>query len=365
MVKRIFLTAMPVVILATARCGEEGEPAPAAWELYATFPGTAFAIAVGDSGRTLYAAGTAAGDAVIYKYEDAAFEVEYVAPDDVYLTDVASRAEYRWAGGGRYDANYWSYPFLARYEPSANEWREVAAPATPAGYVAAVLPVGSDDAWLLVQRLRFTNGAPRRGVLVRKRAGEFTAFDDFGDVYLAGAARDYGSDVTIYAVSAREEGPPEVFISADGGASWFCERAAPALPGNFAIRGAQAVCAAGDDLYLIVEFNHRGYMGVVKRTGTPGEGAYKLEFLSTLAPDFECIHDLAVGPSGVGRGVAVGNETSLILAGGRWQVERFTYPVELNRVVAAGRRHEWDNPGGFWALGRNEILETSELYYHR
>jgi len=140
-------------------------------------------------------------------------------------------------------------------------------------------------------------------------------------------------------------------ISEDGGNTWIREPIDPKIVPGYEEGEAFNVYAAHDGVAYFTNGE-----SIVKRRGLPGEGQYKLAFLSNTGPAFHHISDLAVAEDGAV--MALGGETCVYGRGDAWVIERMPYSMVFKAITPAPDH-------GFFAVATNNTFSNRvELLYH-
>jgi hypothetical protein len=305
-------------------CGEAYYFPPSAWGIKAIVPEACRAIACRRNELFLLS------QYKVIKFGDGVFTEDYVAPESVQFYDVAFSGHDGWAVG--YDAAT-EKPFMVHN--AGRGWTELLINEPELSAIIQVIPVGGGRCWLVAagrNSLFFWDGTRLKSIV--------------GGPQINGGCYDSSTEVLyVYRPKARDEW--ELLITGDGGKSWRAEEVPGALHG-FPLHDIWSAAAADGAFYFAASGS--GSYVVIKRTGGAAPGDYDIIFRSPLGAHFREVKDMAF--NGLGAGVAVGDDTTVVFSPERIYVEE-TIDVQFKLVSA-------DAAGGFWAYG-----EPTALYYRR
>ncbi len=274
----------------------------------------------------------------IVKFDGNAFNGDYVAREGVRFYDIGFSGNVGWAVG--YDAAA-EKPFIVR-NAGGGGWEELKIYEQGLTCFVQVIPVGGGRCWLVApgpNSLFFWDGARLKLMA--------------GGAPVTGGCYDRSTDV-LYMYRPKSQYEWELLITADGGKSWTLEKI-PATLNGFSLSQIWSWAAADGALYFAASPSSAAGAGssylIVERTGGAARGDYEIIFRSPLGPHFRSVKDMAFND--LGAGVAVGDDTTVVLSTGGVYVEE-TIDVQFKLVCA-------DAAGGFWGLASDPV----GLYYRR
>jgi hypothetical protein len=341
-------------------CGEPLAPLTASWFGEIALPRFGItAITVKEEGLSpgVYLVGNTPGHdaegfyrSYILKYDGykltTEFAIQYTEPQAVVIKDIAFYRDSGWAVGGESNGETGFEPFLIYFDGGV--WKERIIE-NEVGAIKAIYPINDHSFWIIGDKESVFS---TYGRLIKYESGVFKYFDGIGRV-------DFGcySAETGYFYCPRRDGfsgTSHFNVTADGGNTWFSE----ILPGEYfgySLEDIRDLTAAGDALFMTCDFAG-SFSGAIKRRGAPGSGEYSLSFLSNKSGDFGGIKAAAFEKGG--RGLAVGNDASVLYDGAAWAVEELPYPFAFAGIAPT-------REGGFWAFGENTgAMGRWELLYH-
>ena len=210
-------------------------------------------FAVGEGG--VYAIGTTFLN-VILKYDGNDVIEDFVASENVILSDVGFSGPYGFAGGANGTEGYLIFFDGTKWEEKTLNRKDVI-------WITGILSVDNDTCWLKVDL-----GDNSGGRVGYWDGDSLLVFKASGPVEGAAYSRETG------ALYGWNQAGKELIISSDGGVTWVGEKVEITGEADKVVARLTWGAAVGGDLYIVcaLKVNGGDFKGVIKRTGDPGGG---------------------------------------------------------------------------------------------
>jgi hypothetical protein len=275
------------------------------------------------------------------------FTLKYAAPGGVTFNNIKFCGDKGWLGGGKLKEAGGYEPLLISFD--GRGWKEDKVTNNEVGSINAIYPIDGTSFWLVGNK---ESAVSLGGRVFKYERGGFKCFNEVGRVDLACYSPEMGFFYCFIADVTRRGNI--INMTVDGGNTWFYETVPKGYLG-YGVEDISDLAAFKDSLFLTCDFTHE-FSGIIARQGPAGAGEYSLTFLSNNSGFFGGVS--AATFEKTGRGLAVGNEASVLFDGRAWAIEKLPYPIAF-RGIAASREN------GFWAFGENiGAMGRWELLYH-